>query len=125
MLRRASLLLITTLLLAASLHHFEVKLYNFLYTKPYEAPFHACGEGTPMEAITLNGYKINLFPGHTREQHSADIGKDITPHVHHIYDSIEENIVYVGWDINKELLGKIRADRGVEAVECDSMPWVD
>jgi hypothetical protein len=65
MLRQASLLLITTLLLAASLHHFEVKLYTFLYSTPYEAPFHACGERTPIEAVTPNGYKIGMFPGHT------------------------------------------------------------
>lgn len=31
----------------------------------------------------------------------------------------------MGWDIDKEILGRIRADRRVEAVECDSMPWIN
>jgi len=63
------------------------------------------------------GYFVYLLPGHTLAQHSAAIGRDIQPHISRVLDSIhKDRTVYIGKNIDEELLDLIRMDKGVEYV---------
>jgi hypothetical protein len=90
-------------------------------TATYQAPLRGCGEGD----VVSQSYIVYLAPGHSLEQHSAIIKKDITPYVEHIYDMYTEKVVYVGKRIDQDLLQAIRADKRVELVECDGIPEPD
>ena len=63
------------------------------------------------------GYIVYLHPGHTLAQHSAAIGRDIQPFVFTVLRLIHKTrTVYIGKNIDEELLDLIRMDKGVESV---------
>lgn len=87
----------------------------------YRAPLHNCD----YESLVPNSYVIYLTPGHSLEKHSEAVGKDIKPFVHHVFDMYTEKVVYVGRPVDGGLLEAIRADEGVELVECEDEPQLD
>ncbi|TVY27984.1 hypothetical protein LHYA1_G003487 [Lachnellula hyalina] len=87
----------------------------------YRAPLHNCD----YESLVPNSYVIYLTPGHSLEQHSEAVGKDMKPLVHHVFDMYTEKVVYVGRPVDGSLLEAIRADEGVELVECEDEPQLD
>jgi hypothetical protein len=80
----------------------------------YQAPLKGCD--IPLEEIFPQSYFVHLAPGHSLEQHSTAIIRDIQPHILYILDFYKEQIVYVGRGIDEELLAAIRTDPGVNVV---------
>jgi hypothetical protein len=66
-------------------------------------------------------YFVYLHPDHTLAQHSAAVGRDMQPYVQALLDFLyKDRVVYIGGNIDGELLDLIRMDSGVEFVreEC-------
>jgi hypothetical protein len=78
----------------------------------YEAPL--IDKGTP-EWIVPDEYFVYLRPGHSLQNHSAVIGRDINPHVRRVLSSLyPDRVVYITNRIDAALLAAIRADTKVE-----------
>ncbi|KAF2477141.1 uncharacterized protein BDR25DRAFT_349035 [Lindgomyces ingoldianus] len=66
-------------------------------------------------------YIIHLRPGHTMEKHSEAVGVDMETYSHGVLDTVyPNNVAYLGRDIDKDLLKRVREDPGVESVTCDA-----
>lgn len=87
--------------------------------RKYQAPLKNCDHNDDIP-IVPDSYIIYLAPGHSLAAHTSAIGQDTKPFVHHIYDFYTEKVVYVGRPVDKQLLEKIRSDKGVELVECEA-----
>jgi hypothetical protein len=85
----------------------------------YKAPF--CKIEDPRYTPVRRGYIVNSFPGHTLEQHSTAVGRDMQPHVGRVIPiRSEDRLYYTGYDIDGKLLDLIKIDKGVKSVreEC-------
>lgn len=87
--------------------------------RKYQAPLKNCDHNDDIP-IVPDSYIIYLAPGHSLAAHTLAIGQDTKPFVHHICDFYTEKVVYVGRPVDKQLLEKIRSDKGVELVECEA-----
>lgn len=86
------------------------------------APLFNCH--TPEEKLVRNNYSIVLKPGHSIEQHKLAVGRgsDIdaaTKSIIDVDDFMGSQIVYDAMIEDVSLLCSIRADYGVELVECE------
>ncbi|KAF2429101.1 hypothetical protein EJ08DRAFT_306929 [Tothia fuscella] len=81
----------------------------------YKAPLIKIDD--PGEAHVHGAYIVNLFTGHTLDQHSTAVGHDMQPHVGRLFPVHDENrFFYTGHNIDGELLDLIRMDKGVKSV---------
>lgn len=81
----------------------------------YKAPFSTVKD--PRNTHVPGGYIVNFFPGHTIEQHSTAVGREMLPHVGAVIPiRIEDRVYYTGHNIDGVLLDLIRTDERVESV---------
>jgi hypothetical protein len=75
----------------------------------------------PPAEVVPGTFTVFPVPGHTLEQHSTAIKMDITPYILRDLTKLfkEEQVVYAGQGIGDNLWKMIRADEGVQFVECD------
>jgi len=124
--RRVFIALLTALLAAIFIRfrgksHHETPIAPVLLDTiktPYQAPF--SNPNAPLEEdVSLDSYAIYLTPGYSLDDHKAYHGH--SEHVREILDrgkkGYKDNTVYLGTNINQELLAKIRADPKVVQVE--------
>ncbi|CAO2654225.1 Nn.00g109580.m01.CDS01 [Neocucurbitaria sp. VM-36] len=83
----------------------------------YEAPLRYCdgeyGEVVPEEFLVL------LKVGHSLTDHWLAVGAYMESHINGLMNIYPDQILYGGTGIDDALLARIRADPGVEAVDCD------
>lgn len=84
---------------------------------PYKAPMHACD--LPDEEIVYNSYIVFLHRGYSLDQHSQAIGFDVESLIEHRFPETKRHGVYYGATLNKDVLAIVRADTGVDMVECN------
>jgi hypothetical protein len=86
---------------------------------PYEAPLRR-----NRRLYTYPGqFIVTLFPGHSLQAHSKAIGIDITPYIVRTFErNYKDRIVYACKGVDDRLLASIRADLGVEHVDCECKP---
>jgi hypothetical protein len=65
-------------------------------------------------------FLVYLYPGHSLADHSAAVGTDMATYMRADADTIsKEYIVYTCKGVGEYILARIRADPGVEAVDCN------
>jgi hypothetical protein len=68
-------------------------------------------------------FMVYLFPGHSFEDHSRAVGKDMAIYKEHWLESLfPDRVVYACDDVGDDLLDAIRNDPGVDGVECNITP---
>ena len=83
------------------------------FSNTYKASF--CKIEDARYTPVSGGYIVNFFPGHTLEQHSTTVGRDMQPHVGKVISiRSEDRFYYTGHDIDGELRDLIRMDKGVK-----------
>jgi hypothetical protein len=83
--------------------------------RTYQAPIEACGDAS----VIPDSYVIWLFPDVSMEEHSGAVGRDMRIFRRsQIFDD-EDGIVYTVQNLDDDVLNAVRADRGVQLVECD------
>ncbi|KAF2242214.1 hypothetical protein BU26DRAFT_570901 [Trematosphaeria pertusa] len=93
---------------------------------PTASPVNLAGYQAPLRNESLpeaipEWYIIELRPGHTMEQHSEAVGTDMNKYLHVSLDRVwVDRVVYVGANVDDELLGRVRKDPGVREVRCDT-----
>ncbi|KAF2428961.1 hypothetical protein EJ08DRAFT_572453, partial [Tothia fuscella] len=61
---------------------------------------------------------VYLRPGHSLQDHSAVIGRNIEPYVHKVLTSVyKDKVIYITKRIDEALLAAIRADPKVENLD--------
>lgn len=84
----------------------------------YEAPLGS--NRSPPSSGIFGSYGVRCFPGHSLAQHLQIVGADLTPHIRRVFDyPWMDYLYYSSFNIGDDLLAKIRADPGVEAVDYD------
>ena len=104
--------------------HHEIPLSPVLpdtINTPYQAPF--SNPNAPLEGdVTPHSYNIYLSPGYSLDEHNAHHGH--SENVRTVLtgeEKYKDNVVYLGTNINDDLLARIRADPKVVMVEYDQL----
>jgi hypothetical protein len=89
----------------------------------YEAKL-VCHE--PPTKTVPGEFTVYLAPGYSLQQHSEAIKTDLTPYIRGDFNELfKGQVVYIAEGMDCRLLKAIRADRGVEFVECNYMYYGD
>ncbi|KAF1847166.1 uncharacterized protein K460DRAFT_363271 [Cucurbitaria berberidis CBS 394.84] len=84
----------------------------------YEAPLRYCDE--EYGPVVAGEFLVQLKVGHSLNDHSLAVGTYLETHIRHIYGAIwPDSITYSGFGVDDNLLARIRADPGVEMVDCN------
>jgi len=89
-------------------------------TEKYEAPLRYCDDA-PGDIVS-GSYLVELRPDHSFDQHCVAVGTDVRPYLRKILSAFQDRVVYTCENVNDELMNTIRADRGVQLVQCDWSP---
>lgn len=84
---------------------------------PYEAPLHACDNP---EEVVPQKYTVFLHAGYSLEQHKQTVGDavDFESAIRHIFPETSRHGLYYDGTLNDSELAAVRADLGVDMVEC-------
>ncbi|RYP35459.1 hypothetical protein DL766_002470 [Monosporascus sp. MC13-8B] len=99
---------------------------------PYKAPFtNQSSKDEDPSSIIEREYLVNLEPRYTIEQHTEAIGRDLKPHIRHIYEPFvtrkgtEYGYGYSTHKIDDELIELIRSGRRVMSVTYNAWGVMD
>ncbi|RYP07182.1 hypothetical protein DL765_009234 [Monosporascus sp. GIB2] len=99
---------------------------------PYKAPItNQFLRDEDPSSIIEGEYLVNLEPRYTLEQHAEAIGRDLKPHIRHVFEPLvarngtEYGYAYSTHKIDDELIELIRSDRRVMSVTCNAWGVMD
>ncbi len=89
----------------------------------YEAPLHLCDS---VNDPVPHSYFIFLHMGYTLEQHAQAVGHgtDLNSDIEHIFPETDRHGLYYSVELDDASLDLVRADIGVDMVECNMRVWL-
>lgn len=84
----------------------------------YEAPLHLCDSRT----LVPRQYAVFLHSGYSLEEHKQAVGNgaDLNSSITNVFPERADHGLYYTAELHNASLDAVRADTGVDMVECDS-----